>query len=95
MTTDHALIAAAARAAGKLRAEWDFDYLAERGVCVSRDMLWNPLTSNGDALWLAVKVPRVDLEDLIREAWDACDNQDAACTYVRRAITIAAGALVA
>ncbi len=85
--SDLDLIRLAATAAGKHRAEWDFDYLMSRGVDVSRDMLWNPLTSNGDALWLAVKVPAVDLEDLIAEAWRACDDHSAACAYVRRAIT--------
>lgn len=92
--TDRDLIARAASAAGKHRSEWDFDYLTERGVEVSRDMLWNPLNNNGDALWLAVKVPCVELEDLIAEAWQACDDQTAACAYVRHAITTAAGAHV-
>lgn len=51
---DRNLLAAAARAAGKSRAEWDYDWLVERGVDVSRDMLWNPLENMGEAAELAV-----------------------------------------
>lgn len=53
---DRALLARAAQAAGKSRAEWDYDWLVERGVDVSRDMLWNPLDNSGQALELAVQL---------------------------------------
>lgn len=53
MPTDRDLLARAAQAAGKSRAEWDYDWLVERGVDVSRDMLWNPLANSGEALELA------------------------------------------
>lgn len=89
-TIDRELLAFAAKAAGKTRGEWDYDWLRELGHEIARDMLWNPLTNNGDAMWLAVKLPGMDLQYMISEAWLVHDDHDARCAYVRRAITISA-----
>lgn len=89
---DRELLARAASAAGVSRSYWDATYLAERGIDLAQDMLWNPLTSNGDAMWLAVKLPGLNLQRIIYAA--ALDSHDhyARCAYVRRAITTAAAA---
>lgn len=53
--SDHDL-ALAAKAAGKSRAEWDYDWLMAHGNEVARDMLWDPRRDSGQALELAVKL---------------------------------------
>lgn len=56
MSTDRELMALAAKAAGKTRAEWDYDWLMSRGEEIARDMLWSPLQNSGQALDLAVRL---------------------------------------
>ena len=97
MTTyDRTLLARAAQAAGKSRAEWDYDWLVERGVDVSRDMLWNPLTNSGQALELAVDLSLFDgLERRASEIAAAANYDMCPREATRRAITQAAAATVA
>lgn len=57
------------------------------------DYYWNPLTDDGDALRLAVKISGLNLQWIIAEAWQAHDNHAGRCAYVRRAIVRAAAAI--
>ncbi len=54
--SDRELLELAAKAAGKTRGEWDYDWLRDLGHQISRDMLWNPAANSGQALELAVKL---------------------------------------
>lgn len=86
--TDRALLARAAQAAGKLRAEWDYDWLVERGVGVSRDMLWNPLDNDADTFRLAVDLSLFDgLEQLASTIAAAVDYDMCPRAATRRAVT--------
>lgn len=51
MATDQDL-ALAAKAAGKRRNEWDYDWLRDCGHAIARDMLWDPRRDDGAALRL-------------------------------------------
>lgn len=53
---DRELLALAAKAAGKARHEWDYDWLRDNRHEVARDMLWDPRRDSGQALELAVKL---------------------------------------
>lgn len=55
-TTDRELLALAAKAAGKSRAEWDYDWLMENGTEVARDMLWDPRRDGGQAFDLCLQL---------------------------------------
>ena len=109
--SDRALLEAAARAVGKHHQMWaePGELLADKGGWVQfighgHASIWNPLTDDGDALRLAVKLDMtvdVDLEDgctRILNKFDACllrhmhhDGGPEAAT--RRAITRAAAAM--
>lgn len=54
METDRELLEMAAKAAGIARSHWDYDWVRGLGHMVYRSDMWNPLTSDGDALRLAV-----------------------------------------
>lgn len=92
---DRALLARAAKAADKTRAEWDYDWLQERGQEVARDMLWNPIDDDAAAFRLAV-------DHSLFEGLEKCASDIAAAALydmcpreaTRRAITIAAGLTV-
>lgn len=56
MKTDRELLELAARAAGIARSQWDYDWLRGLGHMVCRSDMWNPLTDDGDALRLAMKL---------------------------------------
>jgi hypothetical protein len=68
LTTDRELLALAAKAAGKSRGEWDYDWLRDQGHEIARDMLWNPLQNSGQALELAVLL-RIQVEPSSRYAY--------------------------
>lgn len=50
---------------------------------------WDPLTDDGDALKLAVSVPAINLQAIIAEAWQACEEPAERYAYVRRGIVSA------
>lgn len=54
--TDRELLEAAAKAAGISRLLWDYEYCRSRGHMAPPSSMWNPLTDDGDALRLAVKL---------------------------------------
>jgi hypothetical protein len=56
MEEDRELLKLAAKAAGVPASQWDYDRLRSLGHMVTRSMLWNPLTDDGDALRLAVSL---------------------------------------
>lgn len=51
---------------------------------------WHPLADDGDALRLAVRVPAVNLNWVLMEAWQAHDKEEDRRAYVRRVIVLAA-----
>jgi hypothetical protein len=53
MQDDRDQLALAAKAAGKARADWDYDWLRDQGHEIARDMLWDPRRDSGQALELA------------------------------------------
>lgn len=53
---DRDLLELAAKAAGMGRGQWDYDYVRGLGHMVTPQMMWNPLTNDGEALRLAVKL---------------------------------------
>lgn len=59
--TDRELLEAAAKAAGISRLLWDYEYCRSRGHMAPPSSMWNPLTDDGDALRLAVKLGITDL----------------------------------
>ena len=103
--TDRELLEAAAKAAG-IEGEWeahpDYVGVSTSGIYIEgRAMLWNPLTDDGDALRLAVKLRMdvVQLSSYVRAT--APDAEDCREYYgrdryaaVRRAIVRAAAAMV-
>jgi hypothetical protein len=107
--TDRELLEAAAKAAGLRHVEYDgIDYEGQSGLWLldgsgRPDCFWNPLTDDGDALWLAVKLRMtiITLSDSIEVA----DYHSHVCgqemttdgsdpyTATRRAIVRAAAAM--
>lgn len=59
--SDRELLELAAKAAGKARSQWDYEWLRGLGHMVCRSDMWSPLTDDGDALRLAVKLS-IDIE---------------------------------
>lgn len=53
---DQQQLALAAKAAGKRRNEWDYDWLRDCGHELARDMLWDPRRDSGQALELAAQL---------------------------------------
>jgi hypothetical protein len=94
--TDRELLVLAAKAAGIARSQWDYEWVRGLGHMVCRSDMWSPLTDDGDALRLAVKLgllftymhdrfelfQRLYLEDL--------DNDNRPQEATRRAIVRAA-----
>jgi len=97
--TDRELLEAAAEAAG-IAIEWDGDLPIPFGSAIA----WNPLTDDGDALRLAVKLG-IDLQFANRATWIAREtgpravrldhepHRDDPCAATRRAIVRAAAAI--
>lgn len=86
--TDRELLEAAARAAGYTLAWSSVEGIPPRKA---DDMeTWDPLTDDGDALRLAVRIPGIDLKWFIAAAWQSHDDDDARRAYVRLAIVRAA-----
>ena len=54
--TDRELLEMAAKAAGIARNQWDYEWVRGLGHIVCRSDMWNPLTDDGDALRLAVRL---------------------------------------
>jgi hypothetical protein len=54
--TDRELLELAAKAAGLPRRSWDYEWCRSHGHMVTFSDMWNPLTDDGDALRLAVKL---------------------------------------
>lgn len=54
--SDRELLEMAAKAAGIARSQWDYEWLRGLGHMMCRSDMWNPLTDDGDALRLAVKL---------------------------------------
>lgn len=50
---DSELLELAAKAAGKHRNAWDYEWLRSLGHMVTRKNMWNPLFDDGEALRLA------------------------------------------
>src|SRR5215204_6930481 len=83
--TDKERLEFAAKAAGIGRGRWDYDYVRNLGHMVTRSMMWNPLTDDGEALRLAVQLrfgmtlfaPR-DMPESVGmvEIWRDDDNDD-------------------
>lgn len=66
MLSDREQLALAAKAAGKARNEWDYDWLRDCGHALSRDMLWDPRRDSGQALELAVLLDMaIEFEDVM------------------------------
>jgi hypothetical protein len=53
--TDKKLLELAAKAAGVTRQCWDYDWVRGLGHMVTRNMMWNPLVNDGEALRLAIE----------------------------------------
>jgi hypothetical protein len=94
--TDRELLEAAAKAAGIGRNVWDYEWVRSLGHMVTPSMMWNPLTSNSEALQLAVTL-RINIYNPPGEnasasrmvADSVCsyfDEQSADAAAVRRAI---------
>jgi hypothetical protein len=86
--TDKELLELAAKAAGLPRRSWDYEWCRSHGHMVTFSDIWNPLTDDGDALRLAVRLGmfmRSIVKDIPRSEYDA-DPYAA----TRRAITRAA-----
>ena len=98
MKTERELLEAAAKAAG-IAIEWDGDLPIPFGS----DVAWNPLTDDGDALRLAVKLKlKITIGNAIvmvesrwptPDAGERFDSDDEAATATRRAIVCAAAAM--
>lgn len=71
MKTDRELLELAAKAAGKELLGWDYQELFGGFICAPEHlppMFWSPLTNDGDALHLAVKLHlRIDISDMHRD----------------------------
>lgn len=98
---DTELLVAAARAAGIEATEHEGVLFVQRSMVHKRE--WNPLTDDGDALWLAVKlgltinpysdgvfVSRFESERVITEPFDApgCKGEATRLAIVRAAAEI-------
>jgi hypothetical protein len=59
--TDKELLELAAKAAGLPRRSWDYEWCRSHGHMVTFSDMWNPLTDDGDALRLAVKL-KIDVK---------------------------------
>jgi len=88
--TDRELLEMAAKAAGR---EW-LSYHLTKGMCCRDDSYgglieyyWNPLTDDGDAMRLAVKLG-IDISGVQLKYWDKTSKNPYAAT--RRAIVLAA-----
>ena len=101
MASDNDL-ALAAKAAGKRRGEWDYDWLRDCGHEISRDMLWDPRRDSGQALELAalldLTVERYDgnstiAGNVLLEHWPHEPDGDDRNAGMRRAIYRAAVAI--
>jgi hypothetical protein len=96
MTTDRELLEAAAKAAGIELAEWtERDFPANNYWSPSLETYWNPLTDDGDALRLAVKLRLSSATD---EVWvishsSIAEYERDPYAATRRAITRAAAKL--
>lgn len=53
---DKELLELAAKAIKKPRQMWDYEWCRNHGHMVTKASMWNPLTDDGDALRLAVKL---------------------------------------
>ncbi|AMA38088.1 TPA: hypothetical protein NJJ38_003132 [Pseudomonas aeruginosa] len=85
----------AAKAAG-YRIHWYFN--GDEGIEVSEKngprLTWNPLLNNGDAFGLALRIPHLNLQWLIAEAFQAHpDDLEAREQYARLMIVEFAGKL--
>lgn len=69
MSADRELLALAAKAAGKARAEWDYDWLLARDQEVARDMLWDPRRDDGQALATARRLRMTIAHEPSRGGW--------------------------
>lgn len=91
--TDRELIEFAAKAAGKTRGEWDYDWLVGLGHEISRDMLWNPLVDDGAAMRLGVQLGlffryMTDRSDLFQRFYlEELDRDLRPSEATRRAVT--------
>ena len=88
--TDRELLEAAARAAGVLK--WDHIW-CNAGINFGSNAtpaIWNPLTDDGDALRLAVKL---NLWEAVRDGYQHLDSDNDFCAATRRSIVRAAAAL--
>ena len=65
--TDRELLEQAAKAAGIARARWDHKYVCSLGHNILETDMWNPLTNDGDALRLAVRL-EIDVDQILGEA---------------------------
>ena len=93
MKTDRELLELAARAAGIEIVEWSCIEESCDAIARLEDMRlhkWNPLTDDGDALRLAVKLG-IDISEAQVCYWDKVGNDPYAAT--RRAIVRAAAAI--
>lgn len=85
--SDRELLELAAKAAGEVAGDWIGNPHYMNGVL----MRWNPLTDDGDALRLAVKLGLYDLRDLpYQEGNDPVWQEVPDCAAVRLAIVRAA-----
>lgn len=89
---DRELLELAARAMGAVRFE-EIDGEGYGNLHFpdgSVNHAWNPLKFEGDAFDLAVRLPGLDLQWIIAEAWRAHAGHDARRLFVQRGITRAA-----
>ena len=71
MNNDRELLELAAKAAGIKGAF--FDYRDKFGLVLENGKTWNPLTDDGDALRLAVKL-EIDVDHILGEVATICTN---------------------
>ena len=92
--TDRELLELAAKAAGVPYIKPSDDYDGSLGLAIGdnpmRTRTWNPLTDDGDALRLAVKLV-IDIGDAQADYWDKDSTDPYAAT--RRAIVRAAAVI--
>jgi hypothetical protein len=96
MSGDRELLERAAQAAGIAEhLQWwetSFVWKCQNPYVIRR---WNPLTDDGDAPRLAVKLGVLDLQWAIASAWQASTDEASAAAATRRAIVRAAAAMAA
>ncbi len=88
--TDRELLEFAAKASGQYHGEWSDRAGAFRIRYAGEWREWNPLTDDGDALRLAVRINRLDLLSVLDDYGDADLFNNDPCAATRRAIVRAA-----